>query len=118
MSSVSLEGLSLHVTDVEKSIEFYSRIPGAKLLLHRPGQFARFSIGNGSLHLVQLPGQKRFHIEFDTDDINGMYEQLSQAGLTPVSPPKKHPWGKTDFSLIDPDGYRLEFGGMEGPSQS
>jgi catechol 2,3-dioxygenase-like lactoylglutathione lyase family enzyme len=117
MNIPSLEGLSLHVADVEQSIAFYSRIPGAQLLLHRPGQFARFRIGNGSLHLVQLPGQKRFHIEFDTEDVNDMYEQLRSAGLTPVSPPKTHPWGKSDFRLIDPDGYQLEFGGLEGPGK-
>lgn len=113
----TLEGLSLHVTDVERSIEFYSRIPGAELVTHRPGQFARFNIGTGSLHLVQLPGPKRFHIELNTDDVNETYERLKATGLEPVSPPKRHSWGKVDFRLIDPDGYALEFGTFEGPSQ-
>ena len=46
-NDITLEGLSLHVSDVERSIEFYSRIPGAQLVGHRPGQFARFQIGTG-----------------------------------------------------------------------
>jgi hypothetical protein len=44
-----------------------------------------------------------------------MYADLRAAGLDPASPPKRHPWGKTDFRLIDPDGYSLEFGGLDGP---
>lgn len=115
-NDITLEGLSLHVSDVERSIEFYSRIPGAQLVGHRPGQFARFQIGTGSLHLVQLPGP-RFHIELNADDVQKTYEQLCAAGLTPASPPKRHPWGKVDFRLTDPDGYHLEFGVFEGPNQ-
>ena len=45
----SLEGVSLHVKDVKSSIEFYSRIPGAELVLERPGQFARFKIDRKSV---------------------------------------------------------------------
>jgi len=35
----SLEGLTFHVLNVEKSREFYWRIPGAVLEAHRPGEF-------------------------------------------------------------------------------
>jgi catechol 2,3-dioxygenase-like lactoylglutathione lyase family enzyme len=112
--SVSLEGLSLHVADLERSIAFYTRIPGAELVMQRPGQFARFRIGTGSLHLVQLPSQGRFHIELDTEDVGQLYGELCAAGLAPNSPPKRHPWGKTDFRLTDPDGYNLEFGELGG----
>lgn len=110
----SLEGISLHVTDVEQSIAFYARIPGAVLVQHRPNQFARFKIGEGSLHLVQLPGKNRFHVELDTTDVNGLYEHLRANGMEPASPPQHHPWGKHDFKLVDPDGNWLEFGKYEG----
>src|SRR6266566_2192821 len=116
MNKASLEGLSLHVADVERSIEFYSRIPGAELDLHRPGEFARFRIGSGSLHLVQVPVQNRFHIEFDTEDLLMLHQQLQDAGFAP-KPVKHHPWGKTDFRLADPDGYTLEFGSEAGPTE-
>jgi catechol 2,3-dioxygenase-like lactoylglutathione lyase family enzyme len=32
----SLEGTTLHVSDVERSLEFYGRIPGAVVQVHRP----------------------------------------------------------------------------------
>jgi catechol 2,3-dioxygenase-like lactoylglutathione lyase family enzyme len=106
----SVEGVSLHVTDLERSIAFYARIPGAILEGQRPGVFARFRIGTGCVHLVGIPGH-RFHIELNTENLQSAHDALRNAGLEP-GPLQTHPWGKTDFRLIDPDGYALEFGGL------
>ena len=84
---------------------------GGRNEFHRPGQFARFRIGSGSLHLVPL-GKVGFHLEFDIEDINGAHKQLAAAGLNPGKP-QHHPWGKTDFRLLDPDGNVLEFGAVD-----
>ncbi len=107
--NASLEGVSLHVKDVKSSIEFYSRIPGAELVFERPGQFARFKIGDGYLHVVQIQANKGFHIEMTTDNLNDMYDSLTAAGIEPESRPVTRPWGKTDFRVLDPDGNILEF---------
>jgi catechol 2,3-dioxygenase-like lactoylglutathione lyase family enzyme len=48
-------GVSLHVADVEKSVAFYSKFPGAKLIMHRQGQFAKFKIGDGRIQVVAIP---------------------------------------------------------------
>jgi catechol 2,3-dioxygenase-like lactoylglutathione lyase family enzyme len=111
--SISLEGISLHVSDIQKSKEFYARIPGAELVAERPGVFARYQIGKGSLHLVQIKTSKAFHMEMDTDDIAATHAQLCANGLDP-SAPQRHPWGKTDFKVLDPDGNILEIGLFEG----
>ncbi len=113
--NVSLEGLSLQVTNLDQSIAFYTRIPGAVLEEHRPGQFARVRIGEGVVHLVNVGGKQGFHIEFNTESINETHSQLHATGLEP-SRPQRHPWGKTDFRLTDPDGNVLEFGAFEGQS--
>ncbi|HEX2618970.1 MAG TPA: VOC family protein [Phototrophicaceae bacterium] len=115
MTQVSLEGLSLMVTDLERSIAFYSALPGAELEMQRPGQFARICFGSGALHLVQLGGKTGFHLEFDTENIEALYEELRGAGFEP-NKPQRHPWGKSDFRVIDPDGNTLEFG--DNPRQS
>ena len=108
--SVSLEGVSLHVADVERSIQFYFRIPGAELLIHVPGKFARFRIGSGYLHVVHLPEvERRFHIEMGADDLNQLYTELKTLGIEPEGPPTARPWGITDLRVIDPDGNMLEF---------
>lgn len=112
--TATLEGVSLHVADVERSIEFYSRIPGAEMVVHRPGEFARFRIGTGYLHVVKAPTKQRFHIEMVTSDLNEMYERLRAVGIEPEGPPTTRPWGMTDMRVIDPDGNMLEF---DGPDQ-
>jgi catechol-2,3-dioxygenase len=33
--SVSMEGMTLHVENVEHSLEFYTKIPGVQVLTHR-----------------------------------------------------------------------------------
>jgi len=111
--NVSLEGLSLQVSNLDQSIAFYTRIPGAILEEHRPNQFARVRIGDGVVHLVNIGGKQGFHIEFNADSIDNAHGQLRSTGLEP-SRPQHHPWGKTDFRLTDPDGNILEFGTFEG----
>jgi catechol 2,3-dioxygenase-like lactoylglutathione lyase family enzyme len=104
----SLEGLTLHVKDVEHSRAFYERIPGVVLAAHRPGEFALFEIGGGLLGLLQLP-KGGFHIEIGASDLDGIHERLVQAGIRPAGPPRDRPWGERTFNLIDPDGNVLEF---------
>ncbi|MDQ6662172.1 MAG: hypothetical protein M3Z24_14555 [Chloroflexota bacterium] len=105
-TSVTLEGLTLHVADVERSLEFYMKIPGARVEVHRPGSFALLSIGNGRLGF--LKGGPT-HLEFDASDPDRLYEQFKTAGLPVEEPPALQAWGEYDFTLHDPDGNCLEF---------
>jgi catechol 2,3-dioxygenase-like lactoylglutathione lyase family enzyme len=115
MTTASLEGLTLHVADLNRSLDFYSRIPGAEVVVHRPGQFALLQIGKGRLGLLQKGGAKSFHLEVETPDLDAMYSQLRSAGVEPNSPPKTEPWGETDFMATDPDGNMVEFGLAKDP---
>jgi catechol 2,3-dioxygenase-like lactoylglutathione lyase family enzyme len=108
----SIEGVSLMVSDLEKSKVFYGSIPGAILEGQRPGEFARYRIGGGIVHLVQAHGHGSFHIELNADDLAALHQKLTAVGLSP-SKPQHHPWGKTDFRLLDPDGNKLEFGRID-----
>ena len=49
MPNVSLVGLTPHVADLERSLSFYTRIPGATVEVHRPGLLAILRIGKGGL---------------------------------------------------------------------
>jgi catechol 2,3-dioxygenase-like lactoylglutathione lyase family enzyme len=110
MNGVKLEGLTLHVQDVEKSVEFYARIPGAEKLMHFSGKFAMFRFGEGRLGLVQAE-KHGFHVELGTEKkLDEMYEAVLAAGFQPESPPTTRAWGRRDFILLDPDGNMLEFG--------
>ncbi len=109
MRQASLEGMTLHVADVEKSLDFYRRIPGAQVVHHRPGQFAMLQIGKSRLGLLRRT-QDKFHLEIEAVDLDEMYRQLKEAGLEPESPPVDRPWGERDFWILDPDGNTVEFG--------
>ena len=103
---VSMEGMTLHVENVERSLEFYTKIPGVQVLTHRSGIFALLAIGNGRLGLLRYGPT---HIEFDTPDLDTLYQQLKAAGLPVEAPPSKKSWGEYDFTIHDPDGHCLEF---------
>jgi len=106
MPGVSMEGTTLHVENVERSLDFYSKIPGVQVIVHRPGVFALLSIGNGRLGLLKYGPT---HIEFDTPDPDALYQQLKEAGLPVEDPPARKAWGEYDFTIHDPDGHCLEF---------
>ena len=109
MSQVSLNGLTLHVADVERSLEFYRKIPGSTVVVHQVGEFAILRVGRGRLGLLRHD-EGRFHIELDTTDLDAIYDRLLQVGLHPESPPAERPWGERDFLVLDPDGNLIEFG--------
>lgn len=109
MAGNSLTGLTLHVKDVEQSLEFYKKIPDARVIVHRPGHFALMMIGKGQLGLLRHD-EGKFHVEIDTPSLEAMHDALCANGLKPETPPEDRSWGQRDFLLIDPDGNMLEFG--------
>jgi catechol 2,3-dioxygenase-like lactoylglutathione lyase family enzyme len=118
MEETSLAGLTLHVRDLERSLEFYKRLPGAKIVVYRPDEFAMLRIGHGRLGLLQAKLPTSFHVEFESFDLNGLYEDLRSAGIEPDAPPEEKQWGETDFRAVDPDGNILEFGVAREASRS
>lgn len=104
------ESVSLHVADVEKSVAFYSILPGAQIVMHHAGEFAKIKFGDAFIQVVALPGEeKSFHIELNAPDLYVLYDELRAAGLKPDGPPTKQFFGRTNFRLRDPDGNILEF---------
>jgi len=106
-STISLEGVTFQVSDVEKALEFYNRIPGTRVVYHRKNEYAILAIGKGQLGLVSRPVPT--HVEIDASDPDALYEQLKQAGLPVNEPPEAKSWGDYTFVMSDPDGNCLEF---------
>jgi catechol 2,3-dioxygenase-like lactoylglutathione lyase family enzyme len=110
--SISLVGLTLHVADVERSVEFYKRLPDSSIIFHMPGKFALLRVGNGRLGLLQ--DQKRpFHIEIDCQNLDATFAQLKESGFQ-TDGPTTRAWGERDVQVIDPDGNLVEFGQARG----
>ena len=126
------EGLTLTVESVEKAIEFYSGKLGLKVEWNALPAFAMIRVdGGGTIGLLALAearkegvdetsaAQKRaIHVEFSTDDLDGLYEELKAKGVAFHQPPHDEPWERS-MTAFDPDGYAVEFAqGRRGKNQA
>jgi len=125
------EGLTLTVESVERSIEFYSGKLGIKVEWNSVPAFAMLRIGSGTIGLLSVvearkervpdstAAQKQaIHVEFSTDDLDALYEELGAKGVVFHEPPHDEPWERA-MTAFDPDGYAVEFAqGKRGKNQT
>jgi catechol 2,3-dioxygenase-like lactoylglutathione lyase family enzyme len=126
-----LEGLTLTVESVERSIEFYGGKLELKVAWNSAPAFAMIRHGHGTIGLLSIvearkegvedssPAQKRaIHVELTTDDLDGLYEELKAKGVVFHQPPHDEPWERS-MTAFDPDGYAVEFAqGKRGHNQT
>jgi extradiol dioxygenase family protein len=109
-TQLSLEGIAIRVEDVERSLAFDCKLPGAQVLIHRPGIMAMVHIGTARLGLIQAPTLPTFHLDFETtSDLEALAQQFRDAGIQHVKKPTLKNWDEFDFTMRDPDGNLLEF---------
>ncbi len=118
------EGLTLTVESVERSIEFYGGKLGLKVEWTAVPAFAMIRSGGeggGTIGLLWIgearkegvevasAAQKRgIHVEFSSDELDGLYEELKAKGVVFHQPPHDEPWERS-MTAFDPDGYSVEF---------
>ncbi len=127
-----LEGLTLTVASIERSIAFYGGKLGLKIEMNAAPDFALIRVeGQGTIGLLALDvGRKEgveemnaaqalgIHVEFSTDDLDGLYEELKAKGVSFLTPPHDEPWERS-MTALDPDGYAVEFAqGRRGHNQT
>jgi catechol 2,3-dioxygenase-like lactoylglutathione lyase family enzyme len=119
-----LEGLTLTVNDVKRSVEFYTAKLGFVCEWNAAPAFAMIRIGGaggGTIGLLsyeeaikegyELASVKQnlgVHVELSTDNLDGLYEELRAKGMKFETPPHDEPWERSATAL-DPDGYSIEF---------
>ena len=128
------EGLTLTVESVARSIEFYGDKLGLKVEWNALPAFAMIRVGGeggGTIGLLSIAearkegveemnaSQKRgVLVEFSSDDLDGLYEELKSKGVTFHQPPHDEPWERS-MTAFDPDGYSVEFAqGRRGHNQT
>jgi len=115
--------LELFVSDLQKSIDFYTKVLGFERQAGSPDYVPVRSgavvIGLGPA--AGLPKRHHFNPEvqsgrrglgteivLEVDDVNAFFAQVKSTGYTSgLSSLRKQPWGATDFRIVDPDGYYL-----------
>ena len=129
--AMRFEGLTLTVESVERSIEFYGGKLGLTVERNAAPAFAMLRVGTGTIGLLALavarkegvedasPAQRRgVHVEFSTDDLDGLYEALRAKGISFHEPPHDEPWERS-MTAFDPDGHSVEFAqGKRGHNQT
>ena len=122
MPEIRLEGLTLRVADVKRSIEFYSGKLGLCVEIDKAPQFAMIRVGGptgGTIGLLahdNAPGSSSMtpeqragiHVELSTDNLELLYEHLKARGVVFFEPPHEEPWERS-MRAHDPDGYTVEF---------
>jgi lactoylglutathione lyase len=117
----------LRVGDLQRSIDFYTRVLGMSLLrtTERPEQkyslaFVAFgrgnADGNAELELTYNHGVDRYelgtaygHMAFGVDDIMAACERIREAGGTISREPGPVKGGSTIIAFVeDPDRYKIE----------
>jgi catechol 2,3-dioxygenase-like lactoylglutathione lyase family enzyme len=121
---VRLEGLTLRVADVGRSIDFYGNKLGFTVEINKAPQFAMIRVGGptgGTIGLLvhssddpfgsksMTPQQRAgIHVELTTDHLDALHEQLKGRGVEFFEPPHEEPWERS-MRVHDPDGYTIEF---------
>ncbi|MGR0187180.1 lactoylglutathione lyase [Azospirillum aestuarii] len=126
MSQFRLLHTMLRVYDLEKSLDFYTRLLGMKLLRRNDYEGGRFTlafVGYGDekdTAVLELThnwdqaepyaiGTAYGHIALGVPDIHATCEQLAKEGVIIPRPPGPMKHGTTVIAFIeDPDGYKVE----------
>jgi predicted enzyme related to lactoylglutathione lyase len=120
MQDVRLEGLTLRVESVQRSMEFYGRLLGFTVEIDKAPDFAMIRVGGpkgGTIGLLPveqgeptMSAEQRagIHIELTTDDLDALYEKLKTRGIEFFESPHEEPWERS-MRAYDPDGYTVEF---------
>ncbi len=116
----------IRVRDMDKSIDFYTRLLGMEMTRRKDypsGEFTLAFVGYGDendnavVELTHTWGQQEDydlgngfgHLAIGVPDIYGTCEQLESAGVSIPRPPGPMKHGGSVIAFIeDPDGYKIE----------
>jgi len=128
MKVYKISAVTLLIKDMERSCNFYSKIPGFKLVYggSPPDPFTTYEIGDNTSVYLNLElfktttnsldrETKNFgRIILHTEDVDKLYSyfknnQVISQLIFFENEPIDASWGERYFHIRDPDGYRLSF---------
>jgi catechol 2,3-dioxygenase-like lactoylglutathione lyase family enzyme len=120
MKVSKISAVTLLVSDMKRSANFYSKIPNFKIVYGgSEAQFTSFLIDDTVKSYLNLKLGKTHSTDFGriifyTDNVDGLFaymqddKTVSELGKF-ESKPQDAIWGERFFHLLDPDGYKLSF---------
>lgn len=116
-TNFAVKGMSpqLLVSDIERSVEFYTHVLGFTVEFRYEDFYAGLTKDGFSIHLkLGRPGQiaskgpDDLDLVFSVDEIESVYERLLTGAVRVVQKLREAPYGK-EFYVSDPDGHVLAF---------
>jgi len=116
---MKLKNPMLVVTDIDKSVEFYKRVLGLRVVMDfganktltgglalQTAETYKDFIGTSTISF----GGKNFEIYFEEDDFDKFAAKLKECDVEYVHPPLEHTWGQRVVRFYDPDRHIIEVG--------
>jgi catechol 2,3-dioxygenase-like lactoylglutathione lyase family enzyme len=102
----SISGVSCFVKDLDETAEFYEGL-GFRIGKREPDRLTCYVNWFWMTFVAEDRGEQNTHIK--VDDLDECYQEVVAQGHTPDGEPRKSPGGGREFTLRDPDGYKLVF---------
>lgn len=100
----------LCVSDLDQSIEYYTKTLGFEAASWNTGDFTSVSLAGNGVYLAQnAQGQLGTWIWVGVGDVRSVYELYEKRGAIIRMQPTKFPWA-LELQVEDPDGNVLRFG--------
>ena len=120
MKVTKISAVTLLVSDMSKSVEFYSKIPNFKMVFGgHDKEFTSFLIEDKTKSYLNLKlnetrptdfGRIIFYVDNVDELFAYMQDDKTISGLGKLeSKPQDATWGERFFHVVDPDGYKMSF---------
>ena len=122
MKVTKISAITLRISDMKKSVDFYSKIPNFKIVYGgSDSQFTSFLIDDASksylnLRISEVAAEATHwsRIIFYVDDVDELFDYMENDEIISSlgnleSKPVDAAWGERFFHVLDPDGYKLSF---------
>jgi catechol 2,3-dioxygenase-like lactoylglutathione lyase family enzyme len=129
MKVYRISAITLKIRDMRKSCNFYSRIPGFRLVYGgATDPFTTFEVEGSKMCLnlelmndittndpeIRAKQQDFGRVIFYTEDVDSLYRYMKNdkaisGAVTFETEPADAPWGERFFHVREPDGYQLSF---------
>lgn len=127
-NAARLAHIMIHVTDVAKTIHWYTELFGFKITFITPEKnYAELSTGSTTLAFsdevleVAKYGEfthnrpeevpAGFHLTLEVNDLPSVYAEVLAAGAISINAPEPQPWGGFVARVRDPNGILIALGG-------
>ncbi len=120
MKVTKISAVTLPVSDMKRSVDFYSKIPNFKIVYGgSDSQFTSFLIEDTTKSYLNLKLNEAHRpnfgrIIFYVDNVDDLFAYMENDGVISrlgklESKPEDAEWGERFFHALDPDGYKLSF---------